>query len=89
MNEDDPGMIDDEEAVVDGLAAVLRVCQTLHEQRLALGLSLEEVAERGAGDAWTAEWVDEGDVSAPIEALVYYAAAVGLRLEVAVSAGVP
>jgi hypothetical protein len=89
MNDDDPGMVDNEAAVVDGLAAVLGVCQTLHEQRLALGLSLEQVAERSAGDAWAAEWVDEGDVSAPIEALVYYAAAVGLRLEVAVSAAVP
>ena len=73
-----------ERAILDGLGAVLRVCQTLHEERLALGLTVEQVAAEFGGDAWTAEWVDEGEVSAPIEALVFYAAAVGLRLEVEV-----
>jgi hypothetical protein len=72
----------EERAILDGLAAVLRACRSLHDERVALGLTLEEVtAEYG----WALERVDEGDVSAPIDALVYYAAAVGLRLEIGLS----
>ena len=74
-----------EGSIVEGLAAVLQVCQTLHEQRVALGLTLAQVAAEYGGDAWAAEWVDEGDVSAPVEALVYYAAALGLKLKIGVT----
>lgn len=73
-----------EGSIVEGLAAVLEVCQALHDERLALGLTVAQVAVESGGEAWAAEWVDEGDVSAPVEALVYYAAAVGLKLEIGV-----
>ena len=78
-----------EGSVIAGLAAVLEVCRTLHEARLALGLTVVQVADESGGDAWAAEWVDEGDVSAPVEALVYYAAAVGLTLEIGVRSPAP
>ncbi|HWW54792.1 MAG TPA: hypothetical protein VNY84_13530 [Acidimicrobiales bacterium] len=79
----DPG--DVEGAVIDGLSSVSVACGDLHERRLALGLGLDEVIDRCPCDPETIEWVDEGDVATPVEALAYFAAAVGLRLEVRVS----
>jgi hypothetical protein len=73
--------------VVDGLAAVLTVCATLRERRLGLGFTLADVVDRCLCDAEAIEWVDEGDVASPVEALVYYAAAVGMRLELGVTRG--
>jgi hypothetical protein len=67
--------------VVAGLAAVIDACQALRQRRVALGLSLDDVAERCAFDCEPIEWVDEGDVAVPVEALVYYATALGVRLE--------
>jgi hypothetical protein len=79
----DPGEV--EGAVVDGLSSVSVACGDLHARRLALGLGLDEVIDRCPCDSETIEWVDEGDVATPVEALAYFAAAVGLRLEVRVS----
>ena len=76
---------DDEAAVVGGLADLLQACEALHERRLSLGLSLDDVAARAECESWAIEWVDEGDVSAPAEALAYYAAAVGLRVEFSIT----
>jgi hypothetical protein len=75
-----------EGGVVDGLSSVSVACGVLHQRRLALGLGLDEVIDRCACDPETIEWADEGDVATPVEALAYYAAAVGLRVEVRVTA---
>jgi hypothetical protein len=83
----DASVADDDDAlVVDGLTGVLEVCAALHEHRVAAGLSLDEVAARSACHFEAIEWVDEGDVAAPVEALVYYAVAVGLCLRLSIEA---
>jgi hypothetical protein len=76
---------DDDAVVVDGLSSMSIACGVLHERRLALGLDLDELIDRCACDPEAIEWADEGDVAAPVEALAYYAAAVGLRVEVRVT----
>lgn len=73
-----------EHAIVDGLAGVLQACAALRDERLALGLTVADVAARCACDGRAIEWLDEGDVGAPLEALVYYASAVGLAVDVVV-----
>jgi hypothetical protein len=75
----------DDDELVDGLAGLLAACADLRNARLALGLSLDDVIERCPCDARDIEWVDEGDVAAPAEALVYYAITVGMRVEFTVA----
>lgn len=93
MSEFDPDDLDatieadNDAGVVEGLAVILAVCAELRHQRLALGLGIDDVARRGGCDARAVEWIDDGDVAAPLEALAYYAAAVGLRLHLAVVNG--
>jgi len=54
--------------------------RALYDRRRGRGLSVDDLAERCACPREVIEWVDEGDVAVPVEALVYYAAAVGLRV---------
>ena len=75
---------DGQAAVVDGLTGVLAVCAELRQRRLAGGLDVGDVAARCSCDAEAIAWVDEGDVAAPVEALVYYAAALGLSVRMTV-----
>jgi len=77
---DGPSADEEDGSIVDGLTAVLAVCAVLRERRLAAGLDVSDVAARCACDGEAIAWVDEGDVAAPIEAVVYYAAALGLSL---------
>jgi len=81
----DAGIIEYGDAlVVDGLSSLLAVCERLRERRIQSGLSLIDVIQRSPCAPMGIEWVDEGDVAAPAEALIYYAAAVGLAVEFAV-----
>jgi hypothetical protein len=66
--------------IVDGFGDVLRVCATLRERRVSAGLSIPEVAALGCGDPVALAGVDDGDLGVPVEALVYYAAALGVDL---------
>jgi hypothetical protein len=78
-----------DDAVVDGLASLLQACAVLHEHRVAQGLGLEDLADRCDCETTPLEWVDGGDVAAPAEALVYYAAALGFRVRFAVERATP
>jgi hypothetical protein len=73
-----------EDAIVDGLAGLLEVCSVLHEHRLSQGIRLDQLATRCNYEAAPLECIDDGDLAAPVEALAYYAAALGLTVTYAV-----
>jgi hypothetical protein len=75
-----------EGALVDGLTGLLEVCSVLREHRVARGLGLDTVAVRCGYELTAIEWIDDGDVAAPAEALIYYAAALGLTVRFTVLA---
>jgi hypothetical protein len=77
----------DDAAIVDGLADLLEVCAVLREHRLAQGLGLDDLASRCGYGRTPMEWVDDADVAIPAEALVYYAAALGLTVRFTVEQG--
>jgi len=68
-------------ADMDSMRVVLRVTTALWQQREALGLSVEEVAERSGLSLEEVEAVEDNDVDSPFQRLVRYAEAVGLQFE--------
>jgi hypothetical protein len=83
-DDDDLDAGDEDEAVVDGLYAILTVCMTLRNERVSRGISLAEVISASRCDPRAIEWVDDGDVGAPLEGLVYYAAALDMVIDLRV-----
>jgi Uncharacterized protein conserved in bacteria len=65
---------------------VLKVTTELWQQREALGLSVEEVAERSGLTVEDVEAVEDNDVDSPFERLARYAGAVGLEFDLRASA---
>jgi len=80
--ENEPGY----RARLDQLAAVVRVTTSLSARREELGLSVEEVASRSGLGLNEVEAIENNAVDAPFPNLARYAAAVGLRLDVTVTA---
>ncbi|MDQ6928132.1 MAG: helix-turn-helix domain-containing protein [Actinomycetota bacterium] len=80
--ENEPGY----RARLDQLAEVVRVTTSLWVRREEIGLSVEEVAIRSGLSLDEVEAVENNAVDAPFPNLARYAAAVGLRLDVTVTA---
>lgn len=71
---------------MERMMVVLRVTTALWQQREALGLSVEQVAERSGLSLEEVEAVEDNDVDSPFERLARYAAAVGLEFDLRASA---
>ncbi|MGI8777634.1 MAG: helix-turn-helix domain-containing protein [Acidimicrobiales bacterium] len=71
---------------LDQLADVVRVTTSLWARREELGLRIEEVAARSGLSLDEVEAIENNAVDSPFPNLVRYAAAVGLRLDVKVTA---
>lgn len=80
--ENEPGY----RARLDQLAEVVRVTTSLWARREELGLSVEEVASRSGLGRDEVEAIENNAVDTPFPNLARYAAAVGLRLDVKVTA---
>lgn len=73
-------------ADMDRMMVVLRVTTALWQQREALGLSVEEVAERSGLSLEEVEAVEDNDVDSPFQRLARYAEVVGLQFDLRASA---
>lgn len=71
---------------LDQLAEMVRVTTSLWVRREELGLSVEEVACRSGLSLDDVEAIENNAIDAPFPNLARYAAAVGLRLDVTVTA---
>lgn len=80
--ERDPGY----RARLEQLAEVVRVTSSLWARREELGLSVEDVANRSGLNLDEVEAIENNAVDTPFPNLARYAAAVGLRLDVKVTA---
>jgi helix-turn-helix protein len=68
-------------ADMDRMMVVLRATTALWQRREALGLSVEQVAERSGLSLEEVEAVEDNDVDSPYQRLARYAEAVGLQFE--------
>jgi phosphate uptake regulator len=68
-------------ATVDRLTEIMRVTTALWRQREAVGLSEEEVAERGGLSIEEVELVEDNAVDVSFDVLRRYATAVGLQFD--------
>lgn len=73
-------------ARLNQLADVVRVTTSLWKRREQLNLSVTEVASRSGLNLDEVEAIENNAVDAPFPNLARYAAAVGLRLDVTISA---
>lgn len=73
-------------AKVEEMAAVVSVTSSLWRQREELGLTVEQVVERSGLSLAEVESIENNAVDTPFPNLARYAAAVGLRLDLKVSA---
>lgn len=73
-------------ARLDQLAEVVRVTTSLWARREELGLTVEEVASRSGLSLDEVEAIENNTVDVPFPNLARYAAAVGLRLDVTITA---
>ena len=80
--ENEPGY----RARLDQLTEVVRVTTSLWVRREEIGLSVEEVAIRSGLSLDEVEAIENNAVDTPFPNLARYAAAVGLRLDVTVTA---
>lgn len=71
---------------LDQLTEVVRVTTSLWARREELGLSIEEVVARSGLSLDDVEAIENNAVDAPFPNLARYAAAVGLRLDVKITA---
>lgn len=71
---------------LDQLADVVRVTTSLWARREELGLSTEEIVARSGLSLDEVEAIENNAVDSPFPNLARYAAAVGLRLDVKVTA---
>ncbi len=93
---EEDGQVDDLEAGIDKaearypgsrrrieeMAEVVRVTTALWQRREALGVTVEDVAERSGLSLDDVEAIENNAVDAPLEQLFRYAEAVGMRLDV-------
>lgn len=63
------------------MRVVLRMTTALWQRREALGLTVEQVAERSGLTIEEVEAVEDNDVDSPFQRLARYAEAVGLQFE--------
>lgn len=68
-------------ADMDRMMVVLSATTALWQRREALGLSVEQVAERSGLSLEEVEAVEDNDVDSPYQRLARYAEAVGLQFE--------
>lgn len=73
-------------ALLDQLTEVVLITTSLWSRREELGLSVEDVAARSGLSLAEVESIENNAVDTPVPNLARYAAAVGLRLDVTVSA---
>ncbi len=73
-------------ARLDQLTEVVHITVSLWRRREEIGLSVEEVAARSGLTLDEVESIENNAVDTPMDNLVRYAAAVGLRLDVNVTA---
>ena len=71
---------------LDQLTEVVLITTSLWSRRKELGLSVEDVATRSGLSLAEVESIENNAVDTPVPNLARYAAAVGLRLDVKVSA---
>lgn len=73
-------------AKVDEMAAVVSVTSSLWRRREELGLTLDQVVERSGLTLAEVESIENNAVDTPVPNLARYAAAVGLRIDVKITA---